>query len=937
MAMGVKARLGVAADLVRDRLLCDYIVPDINRDIQALRSRGLHVYSPDQIGSHPKCILWYVLDSSGTVVIVPEKYRSYRGINLGSFFNRGISRTPLHYISLLSKRSVIGTAYPLEDNLTVIVERDLVDIIPTLRYFTTNPIFPQEVIFLLSGSGRAIYHPDKNVVNTRQNIAFDMKEKSLPDDNGFFTYRSMGRKYIAMSMTISAPPQWSIHYSLPVEVVYQILKDALLLHLSMLLVLIGFIFVLLRWLLNRVFSRPVRDIVKAVERRGIYHTGGLKPELAHGISELESILKAIESRDVAVAKAAEQLSAILNSIDAAVYVADMQTYDLLFVNDRIKEWAGDVKGKKCYEALQSGFTEPCPFCTNKMLVDENGRPSGVYRWEYENSVAGRWYECRDRAIPWTDGRLARIEISTDITWRKEAEKEIFNEKERLAVTLASIGDAVITTDIQGRISLMNPVAEKITGWSIHDARGKPFTEVIQLINERGSRQCFNPVELAMKTGSITPLEGNTNLVRRDGTSCSIADSAAPIFDRDRRIIGAVVVFRDITDELRTREELLKVKKLETVGVLAGGIAHDFNNIIAAIMGNIELAQFSLNPSEKAYRQLDNAIKACGRARDLAQQLLTFSKGGTPVRKRTSLPELIRESADFVLHGSNAACTYDFADNLWKADLDRGQMSQVIQNLVLNSIHAMPDGGNVRITCTNCTDEGLIATAGLQPGRYIAIEIKDTGIGIPKEIIDKIFEPYFSTKQTGSGLGLAIVHSIIAKHDGAILVDSKQGKGAVFTILIPAAYESGKIAGNNSGQGKTTMVSPATILIMDDDPMIRDLAADILKIYGHKTIEAEDGRQAVDIYIQRMKKGRPVDMVIMDLTVPGGMGGVETIQKLLEIDPDVTAVVASGYSNDPVMSDYRKYGFKGTLTKPYSMKEMGDIVVRLATGSRNRKN
>jgi len=935
MSGGVKARLGLASDLVKSRIVCNDIVPYIKNDIKTLRNAGFNVYPPDLTRAYPKCIMWYVLDSSGGIIIVPEKYSSYLGINLRHLFKQGM-RTPLHYISLLSKRSVIGTAYPISHNQTLIVERDLVDIVPTLRYFTSHPLFPQEVIFLLSGSGRAIYYPDENVVNTRQNIAFDMKNIDQPDQDGFFTYRYRDKKYMAMALPFSAPAEWRIYYSLPIEVIYHILREALLLHLSMLLVLTGFIFLLLHSLLKRVFSRPVAEIVHAVEKQGTDHVDTIDPGLAHGILELESILKAIESRDIAVARAAQQLSAVLNSLDAYVYVSDLQTYELLFVNYKVKEWAGDITGSKCHEHIPAiPVKQPCKLCIDEKIINEHGKPSGVYIWEYENTLTDHWFECRVRAIPWIDGRLVRLVTATDITWRKKAERDLFNEKERLAVTLASIGEGVITTDTKGRIILMNPVAEKITGWNLKTARNRTFGEVVRLVEERSEQQCLNPVERAMESGTVTSLDGKCRLVRKDGTWCNVSHSAAPIFDRERKIIGAVVVFSDITEELRTSKELLKVKKLETVGVLAGGIAHDFNNIIAAIMGNIELAQFSLKPSDTPYRQLDNAIKACGRARDLAQQLLTFSKGGAPVCRPTSLPELIKESADFVLHGSNALCTYEFATDLWKAEVDRGQMSQVIQNLVLNSIHAMPDGGRLTIKCFNCTDQKLISRAGLPLTRYIGIEIEDAGTGIPHEIMDKIFEPYFSTRHTGSGLGLAIVHSIIAKHGGAILVDSVQGQGTVFTILMPAAEESEAQKAGNANNEKKAPASPALVLVMDDDPMIRSLARDILKIYGHETIEAEDGRQAVEIYTKQMKEQKPVDMVIMDLTIPGGMGGVEALKRLLEIDPAVSAVVASGYSNDPVMSNYREYGFKGRLIKPFSMKEMGDIVVRLTAEKGNR--
>ncbi len=930
IARAVRARLGVVADLVSTRTLCDALVQDIKEDARALLEKGYSSFSENDIRRYPRCVFWYVLDDSGKVVLISKKYRSYLGVDFSAVFASGFDAKPHHYQSILTGHSVVGIPYAIQNNRFLIIEKDLVDIIPTIRYFTRHPILPQGVIFVLSSTGRAIYHPDEAIVRTRENLAFKMADRTRPDRYGFFTYKYMGQKYLAMSMPFAIPTQWRIYYSLPMNVIHDHMKGPLLLHLSTVLAMSGVVFVLLWFFLDRLFSRPVKNLVAAVEKRDIEKAETLGSGLTKGIRELERILQAIRTRDAAVNRATEQLKAILNSMDASVYVADMESYELLFVNNRIKKWAGDIAGKKCYEALQPGQEGPCSFCTNEKLLDEKGRPSGVFIWEYENTRTGKWYECRDRAIPWTDGRLVRIEISTDITWRKEAEKAIFNEKERLAVTLASIGDAVITTDTDDKIMLMNPVAEKITGWSQEEARGKPFHEVVQLQDKKGGQAVESPVRRAIETGTIVCLERDCVLVRKDGTDLFVADSAAPIFDRDRSIIGAVVVFRDITEELLTQQELLKMRKLETVGVLAGGIAHDFNNIIAAIMGNIELAQLSMSPDEEPYRQLENAIKACARAHELALQLLTFSKGGHPVKKRTSLPGLIKESADFVLHGSKVVCKYEFPDDLWMADIDKGQISQVIQNLVLNSIHAMPRGGRMEIACSNCSDPEVLAKFNLPPGKFVRMDITDSGKGIPEEIMDKIFEPYFSTKHTGSGLGLAIVHSIISKHGGAVSVESVLDKGTTFTVLVPASTDQDHETEERSSQASHERAGGAVVIVMDDDQMVRDLSMEMLRTLGHKPIEAADGRAAIEIYASRINSGEPVDLLIMDLTIPGGMGGVEALEELLKIDPQVKAVVASGYSNDPVMSNFKSYGFKAALLKPYTIKELADVITFLQT-------
>ncbi len=925
IARAVRGRLGVAADLVRTRILCDCIVNDIKNDVDALFKKGKRVYLRKDGGHYPRCILWYVLDDSGKVVLIPQKYNSFLGVDFSKVFANGFKDSPHHYQSILTGRSVVGMLYPLDGNFSLVVERDLVDIIPAIRYFTTNRILPQEEIFVLSATGRAIYHPDEKIVRTRENLAFEMGDQRGPDRYGFITYSSGNKKYLSMSRPFAVPAQWRIYYTLPMDVIHRHMQMPLLLHLSMLLGIFGIMFLLLWFSLNRFFSRPVKKLVEAVERRQIQEEAPLDAQLAGGIKELDHILQAINTRDTRVSRAAEQLKAILNSMDARVYVGDMDSYELLFVNDRIRQEVGDVVGQRCYLALHPGQEAPCTFCTNNVLVDRHGRPKGVHIWEYEDKASKRWYECRDRAIPWTDGRLVRIEISTDITWRKEIEKAIFTEKERLAVTLASIGDGVITTDTKQKIVLMNPVAEEITGWSQDEARGTTFSQVVQLLDQGRGRAVDSPVRIAIDTGEIISLDKECILVRKDGTRCNVSDSAAPIFDRDGSIIGAVVVFRDITKELLTQQELLKMKKLETVGVLAGGIAHDFNNIISAIMGNIELAQYPMEPSSESYRQLDNAIKACHRAHEIALQLLTFSKGGRPIKKCTPIPRLIKESADFVLHGSKVICSYLFQENLWMVHVDQGQIGQVVQNLVLNSIHAMPNGGELNISCSNCREPSVLEKFNLPPGKFVRVDISDTGSGIPDEIIDKIFEPYFSTKHTGSGLGLAIVHSIVSKHGGAVGVSSTGDEGTTFSIFLPVCEKNPHSASDIVHEEKKRLSHGSLVLVMDDDQMVRGLAIQILKVLGHEAIEAKDGRQAIEIYRQRLEAGKRVDLLIMDLTIPGGMGGVEAINELLRIDSKVKAVVASGYSNDPVMSDFERYGFKAALLKPYSIKELGDII------------
>jgi len=394
--------------------------------------------------------------------------------------------------------------------------------------------------------------------------------------------------------------------------------------------------------------------------------------------------------------------------------------------------------------------------------------------------------------------------------------------------------------------------------------------------------------------------------------------------------------QQVERESRLQAELTRAGKLESLGLLAGGIAHDFNNLLTVLIGNMSLLRLDTTLGPDSSRSLAQAEKAAARARDLTQQLLTFAKGGAPLRAAVSLPEVVREVAEFALRGAKVRCEFDQRAELWPANVDKGQIGQVVQNIVLNAVQAMPEGGVLKISLQNDV-VGAEFAGVLAAGRYVRLEFVDHGPGIAEADLARIFDPYFTTKQKGSGLGLATVHSIVKKHGGHVTVESGAGRGTTFRIWLPAAE-----VGTPARSETTPAIPPpaaaagsrsARILVLDDEQFIQDLAGSILRRYGYESKGVADGQAAVAEYVRARDAGQPYDLVILDLTIPGGMGGRQTLEELLKLDPSVKAIVSSGYSNDLVLSDYKGHGFRGMISKPYDVADFAQTVSRVLKGER----
>ena len=457
--------------------------------------------------------------------------------------------------------------------------------------------------------------------------------------------------------------------------------------------------------------------------------------------------------------------------------------------------------------------------------------------------------------------------------------------------------------------------ERIIGKTDYDLAPKELADKYHAMDQA----LFNKTEIE---------DHETCFVDADGNAHNIIIIKAAYHKTEGTVGGVIGIMVDVTDRRKYEEDRLKMDKLESLGVLAGGIAHDFNNIITGILGNISLARIYLDASHKSSRPLGAAEKASQRAAELAHQLLTFARGGLPIKKTITLQHIINECVSFNLLGSNVQGIVDIPDSLYAVEADEGQISQAFGNIIMNGVQAMPGGGALEIHGENVTlgDKNGMA---LPPGNYVKIEFIDKGCGIAVENRKKIFDPYFTTKAKGTGLGLSSAYSIIIRHGGFIDLHSVVGAGTTFTCYLPS---TGEILPEQRADRESQDISApvsGTILVMDDEEMILDIAAEILDYLGYQATTCTRGEEAVALYKSAKESGSPFYAVIMDLTIPGGMGGKEAAEKILEIDPDACLIVSSGYSVDPVMAHYRSYGFRGAVGKPYEAKEIAHVLSAVA--------
>ncbi len=509
----------------------------------------------------------------------------------------------------------------------------------------------------------------------------------------------------------------------------------------------------------------------------------------------------------------------------------------------------------------------------------------------------------------------------DITSSKQTQQELAHQKTLFLTAVNSVSEGLLVTDSTGKVVFVNSSAVHLLGYSYTNAVNTHYTDLITLLDPVSQATQSNPLHRTLSTSERSSLEKRVLLQEKGGDQHLVKVSSAPILDAAEQLTGALLVIQDVSEQRRMEEDLWQAKKLESVGELAGKYAHDFNNILSSLLSDIALGKIHCDRQEKVLKYLKNAEKSTERARQITSQLLTLTTGGRPNSSSTFLPALLEEALEFALRNSTIDTRIKLPDDLHQLEIDAGQIKNVLHNIIVNAKEAIPGNGTITVIAENIEIYNGQSIGSLVQGSYVKIQISDNGVGIPGEYLSRVFEPSFSTKTHSNGLGLASAYSIVKNHGGHIEITSEVDQGTTVTIYLPARIPGKALLEDDS----KTIAPGGKILVMDDEPQAREFCGELLEYLGHRVFYAPSGEDVLEMYQVAKEQAQAFDAVILDLVVPEGMGGKSTVKQLLEYDPKAKAIVSNGYFNDPVMVNYSEYGFRGIITKPYTLDEVNRVV------------